>query len=103
MVNVKDSLTCLVNNSVKTNMDSESVLVDVYTGKEKLTVGVLYRPPNLNRQDTSILLQKIGRVSRGKNVWIMGDFNYRNTDWEDLVGDLESEDLEVIQDHFLKH
>ncbi len=32
---VKYSLKSLVNNSVKSNMDSESVWVDVYKGKEK--------------------------------------------------------------------
>lgn len=66
--------------------------MDVLKGKDKLTLGVLYRPPNL------------GRASGSKNVCFMGDFNYRNIDWEGMVGDLESEDfLKVIQDNFLKH
>ncbi len=77
---VKDTLKCSAINSVQTGGDSESVWVDINKGKDKLTLGVLYRPPNLSRQDTDILLQEVGRVSRNKHICIMGDFNYRNID-----------------------
>ncbi len=45
---VKDTLKCSLNNSIQTGDDSESVWVDIHKGKGKLTLGVLYRPPNLS-------------------------------------------------------
>lgn len=65
--------------------------MDVHKGKDKLTPGVLYMPPNLRGQDTGILgilLQETGRVNRDKNLCIMEDFNYRNIDMEGVVVNL---------------
>ncbi len=77
--------------------------IDILKGREKLTVGVQYRPLNLGREDTNSLLQEISMASRNKNVCILGDYNFRRIDWDGVVGDQESEDfLEVLQDNFLK-
>ncbi len=56
---VKDTLKYSTNNSIQTGDDSESVWVNIHKGKDKLTLGVLYRPTNLSRQDTAILLQEV--------------------------------------------
>ena len=62
-----------------------------------------YRPPNQSREDTEPLLREISRASRYKNVFIMGDFNYRNINWDNLVGDQEAQSfVSVLQDSFLK-
>ncbi len=101
---VRDTLRCAVNTSLRVDVYSESIWADILKGKEKLTVGVQYRPPNLGREDTNSLLQEIGGASRNKNVCILGDYNFRRIDWEGVVGDLqESEDfLGGLQDNFLK-
>ena len=100
---VRDTLRCAVNTSLRIDGTSESIWVDILKGREKLTVGVQYRPPNLGREDTNSLLQEIGEASRNRNVCILGDYNFRRIDWEGIVGDQESEDfLGVLQDNFLK-
>ncbi len=70
---VKDTLKFTVNNSVRTDVNSESVWVDILNGREKLVFGVQYRAPNLRREDTNSLLQKINRACRNKNVSFLGD------------------------------
>ncbi len=49
--------------------------VDIHQRTEKVTFGVIYRPPNLGRQDTDVLLQEISRACRTRNVCVVGDFN----------------------------
>ena len=100
---VRDTLRCAVNTSLRIDGTSESIWVDILKGREKLTVGVQYRPPNLGREDTNSLLQEIGEASRNRNVCILGGYNFRRIDWEGIVGDQESEAfLGVLQDNFLK-
>ncbi len=84
-------------------LTQESIWVDILNGREKLILGVQYRPPNLRREDTSSLLQEINRACRNKNLCFWGDYNFRRIDWERVFGDLESEDfLRILQNNFLK-
>ncbi len=84
-------------------LTQESIWVHILKGREKVVLGVQYRPPNLRREDPSSMLQEINRACRKKNVCLLGDYNFRRIDWESVVGDLESEDiLKVLQDNFLK-
>ncbi len=103
---VWDNLNCVINNSIKVDGNTESLWVETIGRKEKLVIGVLYRPPNLNRDSSQLLLQEISRASRFKNVCVIGvigDFNYRSTDWNTLSGGQEAQDLlDVVQDKFLK-
>ncbi len=85
---VINSLKCAINSSIKAKADLESLRVYVHEGREKLTVGVIYRPPNLSRQNTDTLIQEISRVCRSRNVCIMGDFNFKRVDWVNILGDL---------------
>ena len=72
-------------------------------GRKKLVVGVVYRPPDLGIEASSSLMQELTRASKYNNVCIMGDFNYRNIDWESMTGDGNSEEfLNAIQDSFFK-
>ena len=79
---VKDTLSFTVNNSVREDVNSQSIWVDILNGREKLVVGIQYRPPNLRREDTITLLQEISRACRNKNVCFLGDYNFRRIDWE---------------------
>ena len=67
-----------------------------------MLLGNVYRAPNFSSEATGSLLQEISSASQFKNVCIMRDFNYRNVDWINVVGDHESEEFtKVIQDNFL--
>ena len=100
---IRDGVKCIINNSIKVDNDTESLWVEAMGSKGKLIIGVLYRPPNLSREDGEPLLREISRASRYSNVCIMGDFNFRNIDWDTMAGDRETQDfLDVIQDSFLK-
>ncbi len=79
---MRGTLRCAANISIRIYVNSESIWVDILKGRENLTVGIQYRLPNLGREDTNSLLQEIGRASRNKNVWILGDYNFRRIDWE---------------------
>ncbi len=100
---VKETLRFTVNNSVRANVNSESIWADILNGREKLVLSIQYRPPYLRREDTNSLLQEIRRTCRNKNVCCLRDYNFRRIDLEGVVGDQESEDfLRVLQDNFLK-
>ncbi|XP_050709044.1 uncharacterized protein LOC126993921 [Eriocheir sinensis] len=100
---IRDNLKCVINNSIKEDSNTESLWVETIGRKEKLVIGVLYRPPNLTRDSSQPLLQEISGASRYRNVCVIGDFNYRNIEWDTLSGDQEAQDLlDVIQDSFLK-
>ena len=46
-------------------------------------------------------MQKLARASRYNNVYIMGDFNYRRIDWDNMTEDRCSEEfLNVVQNVF---
>ena len=63
----------------------------------------MYRPPYLDEETSTSLMQELTKASRYNNVCIMGDFNYRGIEWDSLTGDRSSEEfLNVIQDGFFK-
>ena len=74
---MRNTLNCTANNSVRRGGDSEAVWLDIHKGTDKLTFRALYRPLNLSRQDTDILLQEISGARSTGNVCVVGDFNFR--------------------------
>ena len=100
---VRNTINSSVNRKIKTDRNTESLWIDVTIGGRKIVVGIIYRPPDLNEEASAPLLQEITRGSRYKNVCIMGDFNYREIDWNSMTGDRSSEEfLNVVQDGFFK-
>ena len=101
---VKSTLQCCINSSIRVGDDNtESVWVDVTGGRDKIVLGLIYRPPNESMEVTSSLLQEIARACRYRQVCILGDFNFRNIDWGNITGDREAEEfLNVVQNNFLK-
>ena len=76
--------------------------VEITEGREKLIMGVIYRPPSLGKEAAQPIWQEMSRAAKYNNLCIMGDFNFRNIDWDNIVGDYESEDfLDAVQDNFL--
>ena len=100
---VRNNLNSYINTTIKTDRNTESLWIDVITGGKKFVVGLVYRPPDLDGEASAPLLQEIEKASRYNNVCIMGDFNYRGIDWDDMTGDRISEEfLNVVQDGFFK-
>nr|XP_053638192.1 uncharacterized protein LOC128692900 [Cherax quadricarinatus] len=101
---VRDNLNCCVRQDIKLEASTtESVWLQLLEGREKLILGVIYRAPNLDRECSRLLWDEIRKASAYENVVLMGDFNYRQIDWSNLTGNLESGDfLDTIQDCFLK-
>lgn len=100
---VRDTLNSYVNTTIKTDRNTESLWVDIILGREKFVIGIIYRPPDSDGETTAALLRELTKSSRYDNVCIMGDFNYRNVDWDSMTGDINSEEfLNVVQDSFFK-
>lgn len=101
---VKQSLNSFISRSVKSGENSETLWVEIVSGRERLLLGCVYRPPSLSRELTSLIFQEItAAAARFRNLCIMGDFNYRNIDWSNNTGDNVSEEfLELINDNFLR-
>ena len=99
---IKDSLKCRIKNEIKTSRDTETIWMEINNNRESLILGLIYRPPNLDRLNSNNIFDEITRACRCNKVCIVGDFNYRNINWENLTGDAESDEfLEIIQDNFL--
>ena len=101
---VENSLNSFTSRTVETGANNETLWVEVINGRDRLLIGCIYRPPSLSREETNSIFQEISAAAtRCKNVYIMGDFNYRNIDWVNNVGDNEAEQfIEVINDSFLR-
>ena len=80
----------------------EAVWCKIVSGNSKLTIGLVYRSPNINEEDNTKLKTAIKEVSKGKCI-IMGDFNHGHIQWNSLesTGIEDQQFLFLIQDSFL--
>ena len=100
---IRDTLQCCINSKIKTDSKTESLWVDIKEGSQTAVMGLVYRPPNASQEINSSLWQELNRASRYRQIYVLGDFNYRNVDWELMIGNRESEEfLKIMQDNFLK-
>ena len=72
------------------------------TGNSTLTIGLVYRSPNINEEDNRQIQDAIKEVSKGECI-IMGDFNHGQIQWESLesTGGEDQQFLLLIQVSFL--
>ena len=65
-------------------------------------IGVVYRCPNITKQNNEKIHNAINEVSKGDCI-IMGDFNHGNIKWDTLqsTGVEDSTFLCLVQDNFL--
>ena len=77
---MKDTITGYVSSKVKSDVNSKSIWIEFINGRKKQIIGNIYRPPNLSRETSMLLIQEIIAAAKYKNVCTMGDFNYRNVD-----------------------
>ena len=80
----------------------EAMWGKLVTGHTTVTIGVVYRYPNITKQNNEKIHNAISEVSKGDCI-IMGDFNHGNIKWDSL----QSTGVEyqtfvcLIQDNFL--
>ena len=80
----------------------EAVWCKIVSGNSKLTIGLVYRSPNINKEDNTKIKNAIKEVSKGECI-IMGDFNHGHIQWNSLesTGIEDQQFLFLIQDSFL--
>ena len=80
----------------------EAVWCTIVSGNSKLTIGLVYRSPNINEADYTKIRNAIKEVSKGECI-IMRDFNHGHIQWKSLesTGGDDQQFLFFIQESFL--
>ena len=81
---------------------NEVIWCKLDTGHTTVTIGVVYRCPNITKQNNEKIHNAISEVSKGDSI-IMGDFNHGNITWDSLqsTGVEDQRLLCLVQDNFL--
>ena len=81
---------------------NEAIWCKLVTGHTTVTIGVVYRCPNITKQNNEKIHNAISEVSKGDCI-IMGDFNHGNIKWDSLqsTGVEDQRLLCLVQDNFL--
>ena len=82
---------------------NEAIWCNLVTGHTTVIIGVVYRCPNITKQNNEKIHNAINEVSKGDCI-IMGDFNHHgNIKWDTLqsTGVEDSTILCLVQDNFL--
>ena len=62
---------------------NEAIWCKLVTGHTTVTIGVVYRCPNITKQNNEKTHNAISEVSKGDCI-IMGEFNHGNINWDSL-------------------
>ena len=86
---------------LKDDRFKESVWCEIKNKKEKMVIGLCYRPPDSSKENDIGLHELINRVTTRACI-IMGGFNF-NRDWNKKQGKKPSKDLflECMDENFL--
>ena len=81
---------------------NKDIWCQLVTGHTTVTIGVIYRCPNITKQNNEIMDNAMTEVSKGDCI-IMGEFNHGNTKWDTLqsTGVEDQQFLCLKQDNFL--
>ena len=81
---------------------NEAIWCKLVTEHTTVTIGVVYRCPNITKQNNEKIHNAISEVSKGDCI-IMGDFNHGNNKWDILqsTGVEYQTLLCLVQDNFL--
>ena len=99
---IKESVQAYeITLKVKQCRSVEAIRCNIVTRNSTLTIGVVYRSPNIGQEEDVKLQKVIGEVSKGEYV-IMGDFNHGHIQWESLesAGRDDHQFLLLTQDCF---
>ncbi len=73
---------------------ASSVFIELQTSKRnKLTIGIVYRPPKQQATDDAALYEEIQAITENKQSVIIGDFNCPKLNWSNMTGDQEGNRL----------
>ena len=80
----------------------DALWCNIVTGHTTVTIGVVYRCPNITIQNNEKIHNAISEVSKGDCI-IMGDFNHGNIKWDSQqsTGVEDHKCLCLVQDTFL--
>ena len=80
----------------------EAVWCKIVSRNSKLTIGLVYRSPNINEEDNTKTQNATNEVSKGECI-IMGDFSHSHIQWKSLesTGGEDQQFLFLIQQSFL--
>ena len=81
---------------------NEAIWCKLVTGHTTVTIGVVYRCPNITKENNEKIHNAISEVSKGDCI-IMGDFNHGNIRWDTLqsTGVEDQKFVCRVQDNFL--
>ena len=81
---------------------NKAIWCKLVTGHTTVTIGVVYRCPNITKQNNEKIHNAISEVSKGDCI-IMGDFNHGNIKWDTMqsTGVEDQKLLCLVQDNFL--
>ena len=81
---------------------NEAIWCKLVTGHTTFTIGVVYRCPNITKQNNNKIHTPISEVCKGDCI-IMGDFYHGNIKWNSLqsTGVEDQRFLCLVQDNFL--
>ena len=79
----------------------DAVWYKIVSGNSKLTIGLVYRRPNINEEDNTKIQNAITEVSKGECI-IMGYFNHGHIQWKPLESTAgeDQQFLFLVQDSF---
>ena len=99
---IKESIQAYEIKLEKEAECEEAVWCNIVTGNSTLTVGLVYRSPNISMEENEKIHNAIKEVSK-RDCIIMGDFNHGHIQWTSLQGTWreDQEFLNLVQDSFL--
>ena len=98
---IKESIQAYEIKLEKEAECEEAVWCNIVTGNSTLTVGLVYRGPNISTEENEKIHNAIKEVSK-RDCIIMGDFNHGHIQWTSLqsTGREDQEFLNLVQDSF---
>ena len=79
----KDSIQAYELQMEKEAESEEAIWCNIATKISTLTIGLIYRSPNIRQEDDEKLHNAIKEISKRECV-IMGDFNHGHIQWKSL-------------------
>ena len=102
LYNIKESIQAYEIKLEKEAECEEAVWCNIVTGNSTLTVGLVYRSPNISIEENEKIHNAIKEVSI-RDCIIMGDFNHGHIQWYLYIvpGERIKRFLNLVQDSFL--
>ena len=83
ILNIKESIQAFEIKLEKEADCIEAVWCKIVSGNKKITIGLVYRIPNINEKDNTKIQNAIKEVSKRDGI-IMGDFKHGHIQWKSL-------------------